>query len=182
VTTLSQQALIERFEQWFAEEMPRLYRYLCYQTNDQSVAEEITSIACEKAITRLDQYDPQRGDMRVWLFGIVRNELREYYRSRKQRNSLISLDSVPEFTLQAQSPEQEFQAREAFGEILQTLAGFPEREQEVIALRYGATLSVQEIARIMGMRENHVSVLLHRTIEKLKQSQVEVSYERKPIN
>jgi len=67
VIGLSQQALIERLERWFEEEMPRLYRYLCYQTNDRSAAEEITSIACEKALNKLGQYDPQRGEMRVWL-------------------------------------------------------------------------------------------------------------------
>jgi RNA polymerase sigma factor (sigma-70 family) len=179
VTGYPQQALIERFERWFEEEMPRLYRYLCYQTSDQTAAEEITSTACEKALNKLDQYDPQRGEMRVWLFGIVRNELREYYRSRKQRGAQISLESVPEFTFLSQSPEQAFQNKEAFIEVLRALATFPEREQEVIALRYGASLAVQEIARIMGLSENNVSVLLHRTIEKLKKSQMEVQYERK---
>lgn len=176
---LSQQALIERFERWFEEEVPRLYRYLCYQTNDRSAAEDITSIACEKALNKLGQYDSQRGEMRVWLFGIVRNELREYYRSRKRRNTIISLDSVPEFTILTQSPEQELQNKEAFVEVLQALASFPERDQEIIALRYGASLAVQEIASIMGLSENNVSVLLHRTIEKLKKSQVEIQYDGK---
>jgi RNA polymerase sigma-70 factor, ECF subfamily len=179
VIDISRQALIEQFERWFEEEMPRLYRYLCYQTNDRSAAEEITSTACEKALTRLDQYDPQRGEMRVWLFGIARNELRAYYRSWKQRGGQLSLDSLPEFTFQTQSPELELQNKEAFVAILQTLAGFPARDQEVIALRYGAALTVQEIAGIMGLSENHVSVLIHRTIEKLKQSQTEDRYERK---
>lgn len=176
---LPQSALIERFERWFEAEMPRLYRYLCYQTNDRSAADEITAIACEKAITRLDQYDPQRGEMHVWLFGIVRNELREFYRTRKQRGAPISLESLPEFTFQTQSLEQELQNKEAFVEILQALAGLPEREQEVIALRYGAALRIPEIACIMGLSENNVSVLLHRTIEKLKKTQMEVTCERK---
>jgi RNA polymerase sigma-70 factor (ECF subfamily) len=62
---------------------------------------------------------------------------------------------------------------------LQALAELTEREQEVIALRYGAALHIPEISRIMGLSENNVSVLLHRTIEKLRKTQMEVIYERK---
>jgi RNA polymerase sigma-70 factor (ECF subfamily) len=174
-----QPTLLERFEKWFEEEMPGLYRYLCYQTNDRSAAEEITAATCEKALTRLNQYDPQRGEMRVWLFGIARNEMRAFYRTRKQRGAPVSLESLPEFTFQTQSPEQELQYKEAFVELLQALAELTEREQEVIALRYGAALHIPEISRIMGLSENNVSVLLHRTIEKLRKTQMEVIYERK---
>lgn len=174
---LLQPTLIERFERWFEEEMPRLYRYLCYQTNDQAAAEEITATTCEKALTRLHQYDPQRGEMRVWLFGIARNELRAFYRARQQRGAPVSLESLPDFTLQTQSPEQALQSKEAFVEVIRAIASLPEREQEVIALRYGALLHIPEIARIMGLSENNISVLLHRTIEKLKKMQLEVAYE-----
>lgn len=177
MTGLPQPTLIERFERWFEEEMPRLYRYLCYQTNDRSAAEEITAAACEKALTRLNQYDAQRGEMRVWLFGIARNELRAFYRARRLHGAPLSLENLPEFTFQTQSPEQAFQHKEAFVEILRTLAELSEREQEVIALRYGAALNIAEISRIMGLSENNVSVLLHRTIEKIKKTQMEVAYE-----
>lgn len=178
MTCLSQETLIARFDQWFRVEMPPLYRYFCYLTRDQYAAEEIISTTCEKALTKIDQYDPMRGELRVWLFSIARNELRAYYRSQKQKPVQISLERLPDFTFQMQSPELEYQRKEAFMRILRALAEFSEREQEVIALRFGAALPVQQIASIMGLNENHVGVLLHRTVEKLKKFQQEVSYER----
>jgi RNA polymerase sigma factor (sigma-70 family) len=164
----------ERIELWFRQEMPRLYRYLCYQTCDKSSAEEITSSVCEKAISKITQYDPSRGDLRIWMFGIARNELRMYYRSIQHQPEMVSIENLPDFSIQAESPEQEFQKRESFLQVLQTITTLSEHEQEVIGLRFGAALPVKEIAVILGINENQVSVLLHRSIEKLKIIQMEV--------
>ena len=170
---------ITRFELWFQEEMPRLYRYVCYHTRDRVAAEEITATICEKALRKLDHYDPSRGEFRNWMFGIAKNELRAYFRSLKQHPTQIPLDCIPDITIQMQSPEQEYQQKEMFTQILGVLATLSEREQEVIALRYGGALPMQQIASIMGLKENHIGVLLHRAIDKIKKCLEEVSYESK---
>lgn len=169
----------ERIELWFQLEMPRLFRYLCYRTCDKSSAEEITSAICEKALQKIAQYDPSRGDLRIWMFGIARNELRMHFRSLNNQPGMISIEQLPDFTIQAQSPEQEYQKKETFLQVLQAMKALSDREQEVIGLRYGAALPVKEIADILGMNENQVSVLIHRTIEKLKITQLEVC--REPV-
>lgn len=176
--TCNPQSLMNtQFELWFQEEMPRLYRYLCYQARDPGVAEEITSSTCEKALRKIHLYDPARGELCVWMFGIARNELRTYYRSVKQHPVTIPLDRLPDFTFQMSSPEQELQRKETFILLMRVLGEFPEREREIIALRFGADLPVQQIACIMGLRENHVSVLLHRSLDKLKASMKELVYD-----
>ena len=166
-----------QFELWFQEEMPRLYRYLCYQTRDRGVVEEITSRTCEKALSKVHLYDPARGDLRVWMFGIARNELRAYYRSLKQQPDLVPIDQLQEFTFQISSPEQEFQRKETFIQLFHVLGEFPERDRAIIGLRFGAELSLRQIASIMGLSENHVSVLLHRSIDKLKTRMKEPTHE-----
>ncbi len=59
---------------------------------------------------------------------------------------------------------------EVFRQAVLSLHHLDEQEQEVIALRYGAELSNQEIAEVMGLSPNHVGVLLHRTLKKLRQA------------
>ncbi len=44
----------------------------------------------------------------------------------------------------------------------------PERDQEVLALKFGADLANQEIAQMMGLKPTHVGVLLHRAVRKLR--------------
>lgn len=55
--------------------------------------------------------------------------------------------------------------RDALGRFIRSL---PERTQEIFLQRYWYSCSVAEIAERYGMRENSVTVLLHRTRKKLK--------------
>jgi RNA polymerase sigma-70 factor, ECF subfamily len=49
------------------------------------------------------------------------------------------------------------------------LVGLPEREQELIALKYGADLTNREIARLTGLSETNVGSILYRVVRKLRQ-------------
>jgi RNA polymerase sigma-70 factor (ECF subfamily) len=166
--------LYARFELWFEQEMPRLYRYLCYQTRDQAAAEEITARACEKALAKVGQYDPARGELRAWMFGIARNELRAWFRALKTAPVELPLDRLPEASFPTETPEQELQRREAFALVMRGLSGLAEREREAVALRYGGGLSVAETAGILGVTENNAGVILHRALGRLKKILEEV--------
>jgi RNA polymerase sigma factor (sigma-70 family) len=167
----------QRIDLWFQLEMPKLFRYLCYRTCTRAAAEELTSVICEKAIQKIAAYDPSRGEIRLWIFGIARNELRMFFRARKGEPAEVSIDLLPDFVIQANSPEDEYQQKEAFLQIIQAIRRLPEREQELISLRYGAGLPVKEIAGILNMNENQVSVILHRSLDKIRSIQLEVCNE-----
>ena len=46
----------------------------------------------------------------------------------------------------------------------------PEREREVIALRYGSGLTNRAIARLTGLSESNVGTILHRTVARLREA------------
>lgn len=161
--------ILNLFEVWYEQEMPRLYRYIFYKVRDVAIAEDLTSVVCERALERLDQYDPERGEMRAWMFGIARNAFRSHLRSLKRRPAQVSLDKLPEIHVQARPVEQSYQVKEDFRQVLDRLPALTERDQDLIALRYGAGLTNQEIARITGMTDNHVAVRLRRALRKLRQ-------------
>jgi RNA polymerase sigma factor (sigma-70 family) len=48
------------------------------------------------------------------------------------------------------------------------VASLDEREQELIALRYGADLTARRIGEILGLRTNAVEVALHRALVRLR--------------
>lgn len=150
--------------------MPRLYRYVWYRVRDTSIAEELTAAICERAIEILHRYDPAQGAMGAWIFGIARNEIRSYLRSRRSRPVLSSIDDMLEVHAGDVSVEGAFQRQEDLREVLGHIANLPEREQEIIAMRYGLGLSNHEIAAIMNLTENHLAVLLHRALKKLRQA------------
>jgi RNA polymerase sigma factor (sigma-70 family) len=154
------------FESWYQQDMTSLYKFVWYQVQDKAAAEDITAVTCERAFMRLDRYDPARGSMRAWVFGIARNEIAEYRRVSRRGFELVDLDE--ELPGTDARPELLLQHREMITHLLQSLERLPTRDQEVIALRFGAGFSYAEIAGMVGASENHVAVIVHRTIKKLK--------------
>jgi len=44
----------------------------------------------------------------------------------------------------------------------------PERERELLALKYGAGATNRAIADVMGISESNVGTILYRTVQKLR--------------
>jgi RNA polymerase sigma factor (sigma-70 family) len=154
------------FEAWYEQDMESLYRFVWYQVRDHAAAEDLTAAICERAFTRLHRYDAQRGSMRAWVFGIARFEIAEHRRVAKRAPLLAALDD--DFAALDEHTEIAVQQREAMRHLLQSIAHLPAREQEIVGLRYGSGFTHAEIAQMVGMTENHIAVLMHRAIKKLK--------------
>jgi RNA polymerase sigma-70 factor, ECF subfamily len=98
------------------------------------------------------------------LFTIARRVAVDYYRQRRDE---LPLDAAGHVTGDT-PPETVAQEREDAQRLASLLARLPERERELVALKYGAGLGNREIARLSGLRENNVAVILHRTIHQLR--------------
>lgn len=166
---------LAQFEMWYEQDVSRLFSYISYRVRDRAAAEDLLGAVCEKAIRNLDRYNPAQGEIGWWVFGIARNELLHYWRDHSRQPVTVSLESLPELRAR-ESDEDSAEYVDAARHMIRRLAELPEREQEVIALRYGADLSTQEIARIMGLTDGNVRVLLHRTLDKLR-NRIAASYE-----
>lgn len=163
-----EQEFLQRFEDWYSAEMPRLFNYVCYRLSDRSAAEELTANICLLALSRADQFKPDKGTLSNWIFGIARNTIRNHFRAERRQARQVSLDALPEIIAEHASPDQALELRERFMQIVEGLHQLPEIEQEIVALRYGGDLSNAEIAQIMDLKKGHVAVMLHRSIKKLQ--------------
>lgn len=156
------------FEQWYERDMPRLFNYLSYHVCDREAAEELTSAVCEKAAQNLHRYDPGQGDMAGWVFGIARRELLHHWRGKGRRPASLSLDSLPDMQASGETVEEQAHRLALTRAALRYLGELSGREQELIALRYGADLNSEQIARIVGLTAGNVRVMLHRALDKLR--------------
>jgi RNA polymerase sigma-70 factor (ECF subfamily) len=156
------------FETWYAESMPRLFNFIAYRVHDQALAEDITATVCEKAVKNLHLYDEDRGAFNAWMFGIARHEVQHALRNQRRRPPALSLDSLPEVQADGASVEHIAERRALFHLAQHHLSHLPDREQELIALRFGAGLSHGEISRFLGMNPVTARVVLHRALSKLR--------------
>ncbi len=148
----------------YQQSLPRIFHFFCYKVGDETIAEELTSLTFEKAWVSRAHYRKGRGEVHAWLVGIARNVMADHFRKRSRE---IPVTDVPETDL-SRSFDEDLQRKLDFEMILSSLARFPERERELIAMKYGAELTNREIARMTGLSESNVGTILHRVVEKLR--------------
>jgi len=66
------------------------------------------------------------------------------------------------------TPESDEERRSDLGRLAALTASLPDRERDLIALRYRAGLSNRAIAPLVGLSESNVGTILHRTVQTLR--------------
>ncbi len=146
---------------------PRVYNYARYRVRDASAADEITAQVFEKALVKIESYQPERAPFAAWLFGIARNTVNQYLRFQR-RHRWISLDLLFSRHSGDSSPEDTLILSESHTELMAAVAGLSDRERDIIALKFAAGLTNRRIATLTSLGESNVSVILYRSIRRLR--------------
>ena len=106
-------------------------------------------------------------DPATWLFTVCRNAALNV--CRKERRMMY----VDEEVIEARESEQpmpfdQLEQKEATGFLLRIVGTLPQRQQEVIQLKFQNDLTYQQIAEIMRTTANNVGVLLHTALKTLR--------------
>ena len=156
------------FEQAYEQHVSQVYGYLAYRVSSPADAEDLTQLTFERALRAWRRYDERRGTLASWLLTIARNALIDYRRrDRSTTHPSLSGGEVRERDLpHTAGPEEEHLGPSP--ELVAALRRLRSRDREVVALRFGADMSVQEIAKIMGLSVSNVQQILSRALRKLR--------------
>ena len=66
------------------------------------------------------------------------------------------------------TPEELAERRSDFERLSRLLAELPDRERDLVALKYGAGMTNRAIAKATGLGESNVGTILHRTVGQLR--------------
>jgi RNA polymerase sigma-70 factor, ECF subfamily len=100
----------------------------------------------------------------TWLFAIARNVAADHFRRRRVELPIDELNEAP-------APgdlEAETLRRLQFIQLSRLLAELPDRERELLALKYGSGLNNREIASLTGVSESNIGTILYRTLQRLR--------------
>jgi RNA polymerase sigma factor (sigma-70 family) len=130
----------------FERRADEIHRYLLHRAG-QAYAEELTAETFARAFDGRDGYDPERGSVRAWLFGIATNVLSVHRRAEGRRARAygrVALRPGPS----NDGPEEQVADRELLRSTLSQLDG---RDQDVVYLIAGAGLSYEDTAGALGI-------------------------------
>jgi RNA polymerase sigma-70 factor (ECF subfamily) len=139
----------------------RLYGYVAYTIGDGPDAEDVTSEAFERGLRYRSSYDPSKGTPLTWLVGIARRCIAD--------RALRALP-LPSDDLADEASHTDLEAESVLRLSVQAaVARLPERDRELVALRYGADLTARQIADLLELKTNAVEVALHRLHARLRE-------------
>jgi RNA polymerase sigma-70 factor, ECF subfamily len=190
----------EAFAEVYRQRHPSIYRFALHMTGNSALAEDVTQEVFMALIRDPKRFDPARGTLGGFLFGIARNHLRKRW---EQDRRLVSFDGDPDDLHGAASGSRgphraisgngghgngngrggfaaapswdEFASVETVGRVRQAVGTLPGNYREVVVLCELHEMSYEEAASALGCPVGTVRSRLHRAramlVEKLREPQ-----------
>lgn len=142
----------------------RVFRAVRPMFQDEAEAEDVTQDAMIKVLSSLDRYQPRTGSSFVsWVLAIAINTGRRRFRRRRPvPTEPEALAALQERIAHDDDPGEDLDRQRTRALVLRALWEIPEREREILSLRYGADLNATEIAAIVNLKPAHVRKLCER--------------------
>lgn len=163
------------FEQNFKKYYSIVYGYILKRISDSHQAEELAMDAFETCYEKLDSYDSSRASFSTWLYTIVNNKLKNYYRDRRIYTDIDDCcETVSSFEEEILAAEYIKEMRNKLADALESLN---EVQRNIVILKYFKNKNSVEISNILGITAVNVRVNLSRAIAKLKEYFIERNIE-----
>lgn len=145
-----------RFEALYAANHAPILGYALRRTGSPDDAADILAETFLTAWRRLDELPPG-DDAKLWLYGVARRVLANYYRGERRRSALADRLRAE---LAGSYVPPEFDGESA--KIAEALRRLPQQQRELLALDAWEGLDYGEIAIVLGCSRNAVRIRLHR--------------------
>ena len=148
----------------YVDQLPRIYNFFRYRVGAHADVEDLTSVTFEKAWRARHRYRRDLGGFTTWMLAIARNVAVDHYRAARRHEPLTEAAGVAT----RGSPEDDALRRSDVQRLAALLGQLPDRERELVALKYGAGATNRAISRLTGLSESNVGTILHRVVQQLR--------------
>lgn len=146
--------------------IPRLRRFATALSGTTDEGDDIVQVACVKALSRLDQFEPGTR-LDSWMFRIVQTTFLDRTRRKERAVTATDTDALERFSDQGAAARQT-DDRLLLGEVRTVIAGLPEEQRSVLALVAIEGFSYREAAEMLEVPVGTVMSRLARARERLR--------------
>ena len=152
------------FERLSPEHAQRLFGFLASRTGDRALAEDLLADTFGRALKGRRLFDRRKASEKTWLYTIALNTLRDHVRRQGAEHRALER-SAPAGEEGAADPFSDLGHRD---EVARALGVLSAEEREAVALRFGADLTVPEMAKLLGLELTAVEGRVYRALRKLR--------------
>jgi RNA polymerase sigma factor (sigma-70 family) len=146
----------------FEEHAAEIHRFIYAKVGNRAAAEDLTSVVFLKAV-RWIAADRSADSVRAWLYATARTSIADHWRAQAQADRATREVAERLLFCDADSPQALLRTRERAERIL---AALPEREREVLRLRFLHDLDSRRIAAALGITPGHARVVQLRALRR----------------
>ncbi|MDC3336927.1 sigma-70 family RNA polymerase sigma factor [Flavobacteriales bacterium] len=154
-----------KFEHLYNKYHEQIFRYVYQRMDDKDLAFDVTSQVFMKALLNIHKYQFRGVPFASWLYRIAKSEL---YQSFKESNAkrTVNIETTHVYEIMSEIDEGDNEALKA--QLIKEIAALPEKDLQLIELRYFEKRSYREIGQIIGLTENNAKVRAYRVLRKLQ--------------
>lgn len=164
---MNDKLLRKNFDVFYEEYYNQVYWYIYKKIKYPEDAQDLTGDVFCSCFKNFESYDSQKSSLATWLYVIVNNRLKNYYRDKK---IYVSLDEeTGEKHLQAEDDYimQAILLEDYRNMLADAISVLPEKYQLVVILKYFGEKKSEEISDIMNISAVNVRVIISRALKKI---------------
>ena len=156
------------FGELYERYVDRVYQYLRVRTDTEEDAADLTQQTFMQALDALPKYRERGAPFSAWLFRIAHNAVVD---SRRRRRHTVTWDAVPEAGIPTSEHDVEalVLARDNTARLQALIDTLDPDQRDLIALRFVAGLTMQEIAVVVRKSDSTVHRRLTQALGLLKE-------------
>lgn len=154
----------ERFAPLYERYFVDIFRFILRRTGHRDLTADLTQQTFLKALLALPKYEDRGLPFRAWLYRIALNELRMFWRKRKE----VVIDVGHREAMALSEEIGLTMDEEDMSRLAASLGRLDERQARLIELRYMDGLSFAELGQVLGIGEDAAKMRTHRVLAQLR--------------
>lgn len=150
----------------YREYYRKILNYLHKRISSYQDAEDLTQEILTVCYRNWEKYDANKASVGTWIFVIANSRLKNYYRDKKQTDSL---EEDPDL---AYAEEDFLEKAILFQEnrrmLYASLNALEETDRQIVMLKYFYGKTSNELAGLLGITPGNVRVRLYRALDKMR--------------
>lgn len=149
-------------EKLYLDYYNKVVRFICSQTNDYNLAEDMASDIFVKIFDKLSTFDETKSSLSTWIYTLSRNHLYDYYKTRK-----VEAEFNEDYMTLSED-EEEICTEENLETLADALSKLNDKEKTLIIEHYYNKVSLKKVAEQLGISYIYAKVMHAKALGKIR--------------
>lgn len=161
-----QNGKLDSFIELYNEYFDKIYNFIFFRVSHKETAEDLTSLTFIKVLENINSFKIDYGFFSSWIYKIARNNIIDYYRSKKDIQDIDEYKELKDFDSDI---IDKIDVEYRFKNIQKYIENLTPEQKEILIMRIWDQLSYREISKIIGKSEENCKVIFSRSIKTIRE-------------